>query len=426
MGSELLSCLVALATASTISILATLAIRRIVRFAFGAGASYGTWLVVPAAMVALLLPSRRQPDSTIAAALPIHPIQALQGSISSSVLTAPSADWATWALSAWFLGAAFFVIYLIGLQRAFVNSLGTLSGSRCVLRAERPGGCPALVGVLRPRVILPPDFESRYTWRERLLVLAHERTHLRRGDAVWNAAVALMRCVLWFNPFVHLASRAFREDQELACDAAVLNEHPGSRRSYATAMLKTQLADIPLPAGCHWHSVHHLKERLRMLKRTTPSRGRRTCGHLLIALTSFAVAYAAWAAEPPVPSSSSTTEAPSISLQFRLLVDDAILNPGENPGHKLQVSSRRPFDVYDDVDGATYDSRCVVNPLKNGVLLIRCKLRRNGQVFATPSVATRDGQRCAMEVAQHDAQGRMRGARLEITPSVIKRAAAGS
>ena len=49
-----------------------------------------------------------------------------------------------------------------------------------------------------------------------------------------------------------------------------------------------------------------------MLKKATPSRSRRTCGQLLVALTSLVVGYATWAAEPDaiqstVPSAASPT-----------------------------------------------------------------------------------------------------------------------
>ena len=313
MKTELLRVLLALTIASALSILVTLAIRRVVRLVFGAAAAYSTWLLVPASMLAVLLPNPPDAGSAIGIFLRIDPVSALQSalgrSLGSSFHTAPSVDWTAWAIGTWVVGAALFVLYLTGLQRAFVNSLGALSGSRCVLRAARSGGCPALLGVLRPKVILPVDFESRYTRLERLLVFSHERTHLRRGDAVWNALVALVRCLLWFNPLVHVASTRLREDQELSCDAAVMEDYPGSRRTYATAMLKTQLADAALPVGCHWHSTYHLKERLQMLKKTTPSRPRRTCGHLLVALTTLGVGYAAWAVEPAATESATPSAA---------------------------------------------------------------------------------------------------------------------
>lgn len=347
MKTELLRVLLGLTIASTLSILVTLTVRRVVRLAFGAAAAYFTWLLVPAAMLAVLLPNPPNSDSAIGIFLRFDPVSALQSaldrSLSSSRHTAPSVDWTLWAIGTWVAGAALFVFYLAGLQRAFVNSLGALSGSRCVLWAERSGGCPALLGVLRPKVILPVDFKSRYSRLERLLVFSHERTHLRRGDAVWNALVALVRCLLWFNPLVHAASTRFREDQELSCDATVVEDHPGSRRTYATAMLKTQLADVALPVGCHWHSMHHLKERLQMLKKATPSRRRRTCGHVLVALTSLVVGYAAWAVEPDTTQSTAPAAAlPRNEIRGSRLT--TMLNSG--PGARVEVQAdHSDYDV---------------------------------------------------------------------------------
>lgn len=330
MKTELIRVLFALTIASTLSILVTLSIRRVVRLVFGAAAAYSTWLLVPVSMLTALLPNPSNPVSAIGIFLRIAPIAALDRSLRSSFHTAPSVDWTLWATGLWIAGTALFVLYLAGLQRAFVNSLGLVSGSRCVLRAERSEGCPALLGVFRPKVILPLDFESRYTRLERLLVFSHERTHLRRGDAVWNALVALVRCLLWFNPLVHVASTRLREDQELSCDAAVMEDHPGLRRTYATAMLKTQLAEAALPVGCHWHSTHHLKERLQMLKKATPSRRRRTCGHVLVALTSLVVGYGVWAAEPDAtrPAAPAASASPTTELRGSRLT--IMLNPGQN------------------------------------------------------------------------------------------------
>jgi bla regulator protein BlaR1 len=302
MKSELLTYLVALTIASTLAIFVALAIRHGVRLVFGAAAGYSIWLLVPAAMLAVLLPAPSDSDSTIGMSVRIALFSTLSNALDSSPRSSLHAvhpvDWTQWAIGVWAAGAALFVFYLAGLQRAFVNSLGTLSGSRCVLRAARSAGCPALLGVLRPKIILPVDFESRYTRLERLLVFSHERTHLRRGDALWSAIVALIRCLFWFNPLVHLASTCFRVDQELACDAAVLGEFPRARRTYANAMLKTQVLDVALPVGCSWQSVHHLKERLKMVKKAVPSHGRRTFGRACAVVASLLVGFSVWATQP--------------------------------------------------------------------------------------------------------------------------------
>lgn len=107
-----------------------------------------------------------------------------------------------------------------------------------------------MIGVLRPRVILPADFAELYTPREQLVVLAHEQTHIARHDSRINAVVAVARCVNWFNPAAHLLAHYLRIDQEFACDAQVVTAHPTARRSYAQAMLKAQIAARPLPMGC--------------------------------------------------------------------------------------------------------------------------------------------------------------------------------
>ena len=130
-----------------------------------------------------------------------------------------------------------------------------------------------------------------------------------------------MRCLYWFNPLVHMAARRFRLDQELACDAAVLRRHPKDRRSYGEAMLKTQLAAISLPLGCHWPSRHPLKERISMLKQSSPSAARRRAGSAVIAAGLALVALGSWATQP-------TQVPPSDVPSLRVLTSDDVLgNP---------------------------------------------------------------------------------------------------
>jgi len=190
---------------------------------------------------------------------------------------------------------------LLSRQARFTAGLGRLTrGDGGTWRAEHPGAGPAVVGVLRPRIVTPADFEARFAAKERGLILAHESVHLRRGDARVNALAAAGQCLGWFNPLVHLAAHRMRIDQELACDATVLGEAPAHRRLYAEVLLKTQLASQALPLGCHWPptSDHPLKERIAMLKSPLPAPARRTLGFAAVALLGLGTACAAWAAQP--------------------------------------------------------------------------------------------------------------------------------
>jgi murein DD-endopeptidase MepM/ murein hydrolase activator NlpD len=69
------------------------------------------------------------------------------------------------------------------------------------------------------------------------LVVAHERAHVRRGDALFYAMLAWADALFWFNPFVRAQTRRCRLAAELACDAAVTAASPQMRRAYAQALI---------------------------------------------------------------------------------------------------------------------------------------------------------------------------------------------
>jgi beta-lactamase regulating signal transducer with metallopeptidase domain len=267
------------------TVLVVLVLRRPVRRMFGAPVAYALWSLVPAAALALLLPARVE---RIAA--PVLIDQAAVASVDAAgPLAAPAApDLPPLIAALWIAGIVASLAWLAWRQAQFAVAV-----------REGRGG-PAVVGVLRPRVVTPDDFARRYTERERQVVLAHEEAHIRRHDSRINAVVALARCVNWFNPLLHLAAHVMRIDQELACDAQVVAAHPHARRAYAEAMVKTQLAARPLPLGCYWpaQSAHPLAERVRLLGRPTPGRSRRLLGCAVVALLGLLAAGSAWAVRP--------------------------------------------------------------------------------------------------------------------------------
>lgn len=335
---EVLHHLIAMTLVSSAVMIVVWLMRRPVRAAFGASSAYRAWLLVPISMIAMLLPSAPDVGYDLMIDLRAGQVYALVERSLSTPLDARNAfDLPLWLIGAWAAGAAVSLVYFASLQRSFVKELGTLSESSetGALRAERSAGCPALLGVLRPRVVLPADFESRYSAREQALILAHETVHLERRDTLWNALLVLLRCVFWFNPLIHVAASFVRVDQELACDAAVIERHPASRRTYADAMLKTELADAALPVGCHWRSSHPFKERLEMLKIPLPGRGRRALGGGLFAIVAVAVGYAAWAAEPTPDQAPGALAAPT---ELRAL-GKGVLRLGPSGGMSIAAST---------------------------------------------------------------------------------------
>jgi beta-lactamase regulating signal transducer with metallopeptidase domain len=109
----------------------------------------------------------------------------------------------------------------------------------------------------------------------RALIRAHEWEHIRRSDVGTRSFLALVQCLFWFNPLIHLAAAGLRLDQELACDEAVVRRL-GRRRLYAETLLKCHV-DRPSPLGCHWGAggLHPLEARLAALARPPVSEERR-------------------------------------------------------------------------------------------------------------------------------------------------------
>jgi len=299
MAGELLEALVRANIAVGAAILLVLLLRRPVRRLFDARAAYTLWLTVPLAGLASLLP---RPEAMTV----LEPLTLAASAAGAGPATVPVPGLAASILvAAWLAGAILTAGLLWRRQAQFMAVLGRLSpGANGVLRAEHPAAGPAVVGALRPRIVTPADFETRFDAEEQALILSHEGVHLARGDGLVNALAAAAQCACWFNPLVHVAVRALRIDQELACDAAVLTRHPQQRRAYAQALLKAQLDAPALPVGCHWPATgeHPLRERIAMLKTPQPAAPRRIAGLAAAATASLAVAGAAWAVQPsPAP-----------------------------------------------------------------------------------------------------------------------------
>lgn len=185
--------------------------------------------------------------------------------------------WAGLAVGVWLAGVCACLVLLAAVHL------------RILARARRGEVGPAVVGLFSPRVYLPSGFEAAYTPAEQAVMRAHERAHLLRGDATANALMALVQCLLWFNPLVHLAATRLRRDQEMACDATVMEERPETRRLYAETMLKTQLRQDMLPLGCGFVGVHPLEERIAALLARRGDSGREVIGAVCLCFAAVLV-----------------------------------------------------------------------------------------------------------------------------------------
>ncbi|MFS0736681.1 M56 family metallopeptidase [Sphingomonas sp. 1P06PA] len=309
--------------ATTLLLMLALAARGPVARAFGAKAAYALWLLPLLRMMLPPVPAGWLPFGNGITFDPAVGVGILSDAAITSAATAavpmtdaalpaldaaaiaPPVDWATPLIVVWLAGAALFFGWQILTYRRFVRS--ALDGSH---RLTRAAGidihiCPAVdgpmaTGLMHRRILLPADFTIRFTPEERRLALAHETAHHCRGDLAANFVALALLSLHWFNPVAHFAYRAFRDDQEAACDTTVLDAESSDRRAaYGTAILKSA-ASRSASAACALSHGEALKRRMQIMI-ARRGRGPRAIGYAL-ALTMVAGGLAASASTlPPVP-----------------------------------------------------------------------------------------------------------------------------
>lgn len=296
MSAVVLGLLVRGNLALSAAILVILLLRRPIQSRFGAVAGYALWLAAPISLLVALLPPTAPAGlmtSVDVTAAPGAKLVSLTGGFPwQPVLT-------TFWLAGVLLVAGLFTVS----QLRFVRSLGPLApwpqGRGVFIGYHRHAG-PLVLGLFRPRIVLPADFEQRFGEEARALVLAHERVHLTRGDAAINGVTVALQCLAWFNPLVHMAAHRLRVDQEIACDAVVLSSRPHASRLYAETLMGVLTARVSVPLACQWPAgdVQTLKQRIAMMSSGSVSPRRRALGLGLVATLAIACAGAVWAANP--------------------------------------------------------------------------------------------------------------------------------
>lgn len=110
---------------------------------------------------------------------------------------------------------------------------------------------PFVLGIIRSKIYLPYHMDKR----EMDHVIAHEQTHIRRGDHWWKPLGFLLLTVHWFNPLLWLSYILLCRDIELACDERVIREMGNEQRAdYTHALVscsvsRRSIAACPLAFG---------------------------------------------------------------------------------------------------------------------------------------------------------------------------------
>lgn len=210
------------------------------------------------------------PSQSSKKALPTEPLPAAQPTARESVRLQPafsqyspesSPGWNAWQVIAfiWLVGVVLFaarivvhnVLFLRRLDTAapitntsvlsFVDACRAQMGIKSKIRLLEAASVksPALHGLLRKTLLLPPGLIQQFTETEMRHIFLHELAHIKRNDMAALAVVTLCKIVHWFNPVLWLAFRRMSADRELACDEMALS-YAGERQSgpYGETILK--------------------------------------------------------------------------------------------------------------------------------------------------------------------------------------------
>jgi beta-lactamase regulating signal transducer with metallopeptidase domain len=404
MANDVLAMLVRLSISTTLALLFISLLRAPARRLVGAEAAFWLWLLVPASLIGPLLP--RFTPSPAAALIQLPSIPVIEVPIHFAPTIAHS-DYALIATLLWLVGATVALVYFAYCQQVLNTSLGILrpgqEGTFWSMNTKQP----MLIGAWHSKIVLPSDFDTRYSARERTLIIAHERVHVERNDALTNCIAVLVLCLFWFNPLIHWARNRFRFDQEVACDAAVLRQLKVSRRHYARALAKTELTTTTA-IGFGWPRRHPLIERVAILKRATPSRTRRLVGYSSAVVLMLSGTYVVWAAQPDLHAPTIGTES-RISIHVRWFIDGAeVLTAGVpmHPGVSFYFLASPPWS------GVQYRLMCIPSLESSGPehpgspdVVMKCEIDREGRVFVTPTVDFQIGETATIQMTDPERKG---------------------
>jgi beta-lactamase regulating signal transducer with metallopeptidase domain len=366
----------------SVAVLALAALRPWLRRRAGALSVYGAWLLIPAALLPLALPAPRFTLTQVEAVLlasdaPFTPSSPLDTQRHGASL-----------LNVWCAGAAMLGMAMVLAQLRYRRQLQR----RGTLWRSPAHSAVAIVGCWPSRLVLPSDFRQRYDRIERRLVLAHERVHLQRGDNAWTLLALALLAAQWFNPLAWWALRRYRTDQEIACDAAVMERHPQLRQRYVRALAKSAvLPGLLLASPC---STHPLIERINML-----SQPPRPLRRLLLAMLMLSAGTGAYVAQ------ARPHEVLLKPHQVRVLLEPRIQGEtlpqvvheapaGESRSYTLQAGNGRAFDLL-----------AAAEQTPDGLLLVSLRLidRQSGEVLTSPRV--KGGAGMAMRITVAGAEG---------------------
>ncbi|MDX1927251.1 MAG: M56 family metallopeptidase, partial [Pirellulaceae bacterium] len=113
---------------------------------------------------------------------------------------------------------------------------------------------PVVLGVIRPKLLVPDLIVRGRKLAELEPLIAHELIHIRRGDLWWSMLQTVATSLWWFHPLIRLAGQMVSRETERSCDEETVASLGCSPAAYARSLLdvlerKHQLQIAPALPG---------------------------------------------------------------------------------------------------------------------------------------------------------------------------------
>ncbi|QDT93965.1 M56 family metallopeptidase [Gimesia algae] len=226
---------------------------------------------------------------------------------------------------------------------------------RLLITHSRMG--PAVIGLLRPTIILPTAILEGRSLAELEPVLAHELIHIRRGD-LWIGLLQLLASVVWwFHPLVWFTGRRLKFEIEQCCDEEVLAELNCDPRQYAACLLeilelKQTLTAVPVVPGVR--PVEITSKRLERIMRLGQGCQKRTpwwCWMIFVTLAAVVLPGAAFVVSA-ADQAEESTEAEEVQSEITPTVDSKkqTQTPGVSDVDKRKTDSSEVPYLSSEID----------------------------------------------------------------------------
>ena len=202
-----------------------------------------------------MIPIQQENRQDVEAAVPVFTVTPAETTpiVQESVIhqeTARTINWMSMIPWIWLTVASFFLVYTFYAYfklRLQVREAVKIEGGWECDRIETA----FILGFIRPQIYIPMGLSAMV----RKYILAHERTHLEKGDH-WFKMISFIALALhWFNPLVWVAYILLCKDIEMACDERVVQFMDlKERKEYSAALLncstnKVHFAACPVAFG---------------------------------------------------------------------------------------------------------------------------------------------------------------------------------